>query len=84
VRVARERSTTPMFIGSADALRSGLADVVLANIDAPTLERIAGQLERIRKPNSTLILTGFPHWDPPQGFHPREVLRRDEWLCWVC
>jgi len=39
---------------------------------------------RIRKPNATLILTGFPEWDVPQGFQPKEILRRNEWLCWIC
>jgi ribosomal protein L11 methyltransferase len=84
VRIARERVEVPMFIGSADAVRSQWADVIVANIDAATLERIAAEFERVRKPDSTLILSGFPEWDTPEGFSPREVLRQDEWRCLVC
>ena len=64
-----------MFVGSADAVRSQWADVIIANIDAATLESIAPEIERVRKPESTLILSGFPEWDMPEGFSPREILR---------
>ncbi len=84
VRIAGERLTTPLFIGSADAVRSGWADVVIANIDAATIEDLKVELERIRKPNSTLILTGFPEWDTPEGFQAKESRERDEWVCLVC
>lgn len=84
VRIARERVDVPMFIGSADAIRSQWADVIVANIDAATLERIAPELERVRKPDSTLILSGFPEWDTPEGFSPIEILSQDEWRCFVC
>ncbi len=49
-----------MFTGSADAVRSQWADVVIANIDAATLERIAGELARVRRPESTLITLRLP------------------------
>jgi ribosomal protein L11 methyltransferase len=84
VRIARERVHTPMFIGSVDAVRSQWADVIVANIDAATLEHLAQELTRVRKPDSTLILSGFPHWDVPEGFTARETLRREEWLCLIC
>jgi len=84
VRIASERVKVPMFVGSADAVRSGWADVVVANIDAATIERIRPDLERVRKPGSTLILSGFPEWDLPEGFSPKEVLRLDEWRCSIC
>jgi ribosomal protein L11 methyltransferase len=84
VRIASERVHVPMFIGSADAVRSQWADVVIANIDAATLESIAGELERVRKPESTLILSGFPEWDVPEGFSPTEILSIEEWRCFVC
>ena len=69
---------------SADAVRSRWADVIVANIDAATLELIAPELERVRKPESTLILSGFPEWDMPEGFSPSEVLSLEEWRCLVC
>lgn len=84
VRIARERVDAPMFVGSADAVRSRWADVIVANIDAATLERIAGELERVRKPGSTLIVSGFPKWDVPEGFSAAEILRLDEWCCMIC
>ena len=84
VRIASERVHLPMFVGSADAVRSQWADVVIANIDAATLERIAHDLSRVRKPESTLILSGFPEWDVPEGFSPKEILSLDEWRCVIC
>jgi len=84
VRVAGERLQSPLFVGSADALRSGWSDVVIANIDAAVIERLRVEFERIRKPHSTLILTGFPHWDTPEGYQAKETLRSGEWVCWIC
>ena len=84
VRIASERVRVPMFVGSADAVRSGWADVVIANIDAATLERIAPELERVRKAGSTLIISGFPEWDTPRGYSPTEILRLEEWACFIC
>jgi ribosomal protein L11 methylase PrmA len=84
VAIVRERPKVPMFVGSADAVRSAWADVIVANIDAATLEFIAPELERVRKPESTLILSGFAEWDVPDGFAPNEVLSLEEWRCFVC
>ena len=84
VGIARERVNVPMFVGSVDAVRSQWADVIVANIDAATLERIIGELERVRRPESTLILSGFPESDVPEGFSPKEILRLEEWLCFIC
>jgi ribosomal protein L11 methyltransferase len=84
VQIARERIRVPMFAGSIDAVRSQWADVIIANIDAATLESIAGELARVRKPDSTLIVSGFPESDVPEGFSPKETLRLEEWLCFVC
>jgi len=83
VRIASQRVHLPMFVGSADAVRSGWADAIVANIDAATLEKIAPELQRVRKPGSTLILSGFPEWDVPEGFSPKEVLSLEEWRCFV-
>jgi ribosomal protein L11 methyltransferase len=92
VQIARERLRTPapngrvqeMFIGSIDAVRSQWASVIIANIDAATLESMAQELARVRSPESTLILSGFPESDVPDGFSPKEVLRLEEWCCFVC
>jgi ribosomal protein L11 methyltransferase len=84
IAIARERVHLPMFVGSADALQSQWADVLIANIDAATLESIALELARVRKPDSTLILSGFPHSNMPEGFSPKEILSLEEWRCFVC
>ena len=63
------RVRVPMFVGSVDAVRAEWADVIVANIDAATIRRIAPELERVGEGReSTLILSGFPEWDVPEGF----------------
>jgi ribosomal protein L11 methyltransferase len=84
VEIARERVHLPLFTGSADAVCSNWADVVVANIDSATIERIAPELARVRRPDSTLILSGFPEWDLPEGFSVRKILQREEWRCLIC
>ena len=84
VGIARERVHLPMFVGSADAVRSQWADVIVANIDAATLERIGPELERVRAKESALILSGFPEWDVPEGFSVSETLNLEEWRCFIC
>jgi ribosomal protein L11 methyltransferase len=84
VRIASERVPVPMFVGSAEAVRSEWADVVIANIDAATIEQIAGELERVRKPGGTLILSGFEEHDPPEGFKALDRIGQDGWSCSIC
>ncbi len=84
VRIARERVTAPMFVGSADAARSQWADVIVANIDAATWSASRPELERVRKPGSTLILSGFPEGNAPEGFSPAEILSLEGWRCFIC
>jgi ribosomal protein L11 methyltransferase len=84
IAVARERVEAPMFVGSLDAVRTNVADVIVANISASVLEELASDLERVRGPESTLILSGFRDGEAPEGFTPREILSRAGWLCWIC
>jgi ribosomal protein L11 methyltransferase len=84
VQIVRERVRLSLFTGSADAVRSNWADVVVANIDSATIEQLALELARVRKPDSTLILSGFPDGDLPEGFQVRKMLRREEWRCLIC
>lgn len=84
IQIARERLGSPLFIGSADAIQSGWANVVIANIDSATIEDLGGEFARIRKADSILILTGFPESEIPDGFQPRESRARDGWVCLVC
>ena len=84
IEVARDRVKAPLFIGSVDAVRSRCADMIVANISSAVVEELAGDFQRVRKQESVLILSGFQEWDLPEGFQPRESLRKDEWLCLVC
>ena len=60
VRIAHERVQLPMFVGSAGAIRSAWADVVIANIDAATIEDLRRNSRGSGSRNRMLILTGFP------------------------
>jgi ribosomal protein L11 methyltransferase len=70
--------------GSADALRSGGANVAVANISGTVLLHIADELLRITKPKGTMILTGFPEWELPpfcKLFPNAAVSAINEWRC---
>jgi ribosomal protein L11 methyltransferase len=84
IEIARERLSLPLFTGSAEAVRSQWAEVVVANIDSATVEQLASELARVRKADSTLILSGFPEWDLPEGFSVKKILRREKWCCLIC
>ncbi len=85
VASAKERlGTAPLFAGSADAIQAGIADVIVANISSATVEALAREFERIAKPRATLIVSGFPQWDPPETFQPATELICAGWLCWIC
>jgi ribosomal protein L11 methyltransferase len=49
----------PAFTGSADAIRSHLADVLVANISPEALTALRNELPRILKPGGTAILSGL-------------------------
>ena len=84
IQIARDRVRTPLFIGSIDAVRSQSADVIAVNISAAAIEELAAELHRVRKPQSTLILSGFTNWDVPKGFRAKKVLQSEEWRCLIC
>ncbi len=84
VQIARENYPSVLFFtGSAEAVRSRSAGVIVANIDSATLEQLAPELERVRKPHSTLILSGFRSDDVPEGFEAAETLQQGDWLCLI-
>jgi ribosomal protein L11 methyltransferase len=84
INTALERVHLPLFTGSADAFASNWADVVVANINSATIEQLAPELARVRKPDSTLILSGFPEGDLPKHFSAKNILKRGEWRCLIC
>ncbi len=84
VEIARSRVDAEFFVGSVEAVRSGLADVIVANISSAAVEHLQPEFKRVRRSKrSTLILSGFPSDDLPEGFDPSEILRREEWVCYV-
>ena len=78
--VARERVRAPMFAGSADAVRGGVADVVVANISSAAVDDLAPEFWRVLRPRGTLIVSGFEERDLPEGFRG-EMRTRDGWAC---
>jgi ribosomal protein L11 methyltransferase len=84
VEIARRTPLVAVFTGSADALRGNSADLIVANIDSAALEQLRDDLARVRKPDSVMILSGFPEDELPRGFPSREVLRKDGWACVIC
>lgn len=47
------------FVGSADAVRSGVANIVVANISPEAIIRLAPDLLRVLKPAGILLASGF-------------------------
>jgi ribosomal protein L11 methyltransferase len=84
VQIAREHVDVPMFAGSLTAVRGGVADVIVANISSGVAEMLAHEFDRVGREDSILILSGFEEDDLPDGYPPRELLRRDGWACVVC
>jgi len=58
VEVAR-RHVQRVFVGSADAVRSGTAGVVVANISPETIVALAPDLLRVLEPDGTVLVSGF-------------------------
>lgn len=80
IAIARARVDVPFFVGSIDAIRSGAADVIVANINSETIERLRPEFERV---GSVLILSGFQKGDEPSGFEVAETLEHEEWICLI-
>ena len=58
IDVARA-SGIPMFVGSSAAMRSGAADIVVANINPEGLASMSGEWDRLLKPGGIAILSGL-------------------------
>jgi ribosomal protein L11 methyltransferase len=84
VASARARLPSPVFQGSADALRAASADLVVANITPHVLDALAYDLNRITKPDGLLILAGFLRDNPPRQWKPQHIMERDDWVLWAC
>ena len=49
----------PVFVGSADSIGSGVADIIVANISPAWIAELAAEWLRILKPGGVAILSGF-------------------------
>ena len=84
VMIAHERLPCPVFTGSIDAVQSASMDIVIANISATVVQELAAQFSRVRKPGSTLILSGFTEGERVEGFEVKTWTNAQEWLCVFC
>ncbi len=91
-RVAVEIAGSPdgapnRFVGSADAVASGCADVVLANISPEAVIRLAPDLLRARRAGGVLIASGFERSETDMVRKamptPREVREKRDWALMV-
>lgn len=76
-----------VFAGSSRAVRSGSMDLIVANINAHTINVVAGDLLRIARPGGTIVLSGVPVRDEAMlrlPFTAFERVERNEWLGLVC
>ncbi len=84
VTSARAQVSSPVFLGSADAIRRASADLVLANISAHVIDALAFELQRITRPGGLIVLAGFIRENTPKQWEPEQVRERGDWLCWIC
>jgi ribosomal protein L11 methyltransferase len=83
-RCARAGTNTCLFVGSADAVCTGSLDLIAANITAPVLVSLAGELLRVLRPSGTILVSGFEKHEAAQvraafGFAEREMLEENSW-----
>lgn len=87
VQIARARCGQS-FTGSADAVRSGVADVAIANISPEAVIQLAPDLMRSLRPGGVLLASGFEahEIDMVKGALPqtREVRRKGTWALVCC
>jgi ribosomal protein L11 methyltransferase len=73
----------PPFVGSADAVQTASADLLVSNISAAAVDELAGEFHRVVKPSGTLILSGFTESEVPEELRTLERLQKGEWVCLV-
>jgi ribosomal protein L11 methyltransferase len=88
VEIAGQWERPPLrFVGSADAVRAGAADLVLANLSGETIARIGPELLRARREGGVLIASGIEAGEleavQAKLPEPRELRRKGEWVMMV-
>jgi ribosomal protein L11 methyltransferase len=75
------------FVGSVDAVGSGVADIVIANISPEAIAQLGDDLLRVRKPGGVLLASGFevPEVEQVRAAFPaaREVRQKGNWALLV-
>jgi ribosomal protein L11 methyltransferase len=75
------------FVGSVDAVASGLADVVVANISPEAIIHLAPDLLRVRRAGGVLLVSGFERGEidaVKSAFPPsRDVRTKRDWALLV-
>jgi ribosomal protein L11 methyltransferase len=83
VAIAREKARN-LFAGSADAVRSGSIDLLVANIAPGPIRDLAGELLRCLKPGGVALLSGFEEADTDIIRHavgePASWHRKGAWM----
>ena len=59
VEIARRNPGLNLFIGSVEAVRSGMAGVIVANISSEAIGRLAPELLRCLRPGGVALVSGF-------------------------
>jgi len=71
------------FVGSVDSVRSGIADIAVANISPEAIIQLAPELLRSLRPGGILLASGFESYevDAVQAALPRtrEIRRKGNW-----
>ena len=83
-RAAARAGSETFFAGSIDAVASGAVDLVLANITAKILDKLAWELKRAVKEDGWIVVSGFLEERPPESFRASKVLSKGDWQCWMC
>ena len=84
IRTVRDSGLPNLFVGSVDAVSTGCADLVLANISAAVLDKLALDLRRVAKPDGLLVISGFVEERLPHCYRAIDSGKKADWLCWMC
>lgn len=82
--LSKDSPDVGLFLGSLRAVRSRSQQLVVANLNAVTLNLLAGDVARVLAPGGLAILAGFTDRDALEVPLERvEQLREENWICEV-
>ena len=89
-RFAKEHVAGVLFYtGSLRSVRGAATDIIVANLNVPTLATVAGDLARVGDTASAIVISGFREDEIPKAARslprsPKETLELEGWACLVC